>query len=262
MPTPLGAHSRQLADLRDLLTKRGRREQGRFAVEGATMLAEALDGGVRLEAVYATQGGYAELERAGLAGRLDCPIYLVPDRASDRLSALETPPGIVAVAPQQLRSLTELLTSGGPALLLAGIADPGNAGTLLRSAEIFGVESVLFAAGAVEPYNPKVVRASMGAIFRRRMGVVTAAELAEGAVRFGYAVVACDRSGVPAYEFAFPERVVIAVGHERRGVAGWLPGWDAAVSVPHAGGGESLNAGVAGSIVLYEFSRRPERRSR
>lgn len=262
MPTLLGVHSRTLADLRDLLTKRGRREQGRFAFEGGTMLAEALDGGVRPEAVYATRAGHGELERDGLAGRLDCPVYIVPDRALDRVSSLETTRGIVAVAPQRLCSLADLLASGGPALLLAGVADPGNAGTLQRSAEIFGVETVLFAADGVEPYNPKVVRASMGAIFRLRIGIASANELAEGAGRLGYAVVAADRSGVSVREFAFPERVIIAVGGERRGVAGWLTGWDAAVAIPHAGRGESLNAAVAGSIVLYEFSRRLESRSR
>lgn len=262
MPTPLGVHSRRLADLRALLTKRGRREQGRFAFEGGTMLAEALESGVQPEAVYATEAGHAELERDGLAARLDCPVYLVPDRALDRVSGLETPRGIVAVATQRLGGLADLLAGGGPALLLAGIADPGNAGTLLRSAEIFGVETVLFAANAVEPYNPKVVRASMGAIFRLRLGIATADELAKGAGGLGYAVVAADRSGVSVREFAFPERVILAVGHERRGVAGWLPRWDATVAIPHAGRGESLNAAVAGSIVLYEFSRRLERRSR
>jgi TrmH family RNA methyltransferase len=256
MPTTLGAHSPRLDAVRALLTKRGRRDQERFTFEGATLLGEALDSGVQPEAVYADDDGYRALREAGLEERLECPVFLVPGRALGRISDLETPPGIVAVAAQRLEPLDALLAAGGPALLLAGISDPGNAGTLLRSAEAFGVASVLFGKGAVEPYNPKVVRGSMGAIFRLRLGSVAPDEVVAAAERFGYAIVAADRDGVPLADFAFQERVIVAVGHERKGVAGWLPRWDSAVAIPQRGRGESLNAAVAGSIVLYEFERR------
>src|SRR6202042_2830174 len=110
---------------------------------------------------------------------------------------------------------------------------------------------VLFGSGTVEPYNPKVVRASMGAIFRLRVAPVTADALASLAEENRYSVVAADRSGEPLREFTFAPRSIIAIGGERRGVAGWLRTWDSAVAIPQIGAAESLNAAVAGSIVLY-----------
>jgi TrmH family RNA methyltransferase len=260
MPIPLGAHSPKLAEVRQLLTKRGRSGQRRFAFEGATLLGEALSSGVQPEAVYASEEAFRALERDGLAERLDQPVYLLAERALRRISDLDEPPGIVAVARQRLLTLDDLLGSGEPVLLLAGVADPGNAGTLLRSAEIFGVGCVLFGGDAVEPYNSKVVRASMGAIFRLRLAVASPGEVLAAASSHGYAIVAAGRGGVAARDFDFPDRMLMAVGSERHGVAGWLPYWDETVSIPHAGIGESLNAAVAGSIILYEFSQRAGRR--
>jgi RNA methyltransferase, TrmH family len=253
MVTALGAHSPKLTAVRGLLTKRGRREQQRFAFEGPTLLVEALDAGVPIEAVYATEIAYESMA-SETRNAVRCPVYLLGERALERISDVATPSGIVAVAPLRLEPADALLASGAPALLLAGLADPGNAGTLLRSAEIFGVQSILFAQGAVEPYNPKVVRAAMGALFRLRLAVLTDASVLDLAHAHRYVLVAEDRAGEALRTFTFPERTVVAVGHERHGVAGRLPGWDAAVAIPQVGGGESLNAAVAGSIVLYELA--------
>ena len=259
MPTALGTHSPKLDAVRDLRTPRGRREQARFAFEGSTLLAEAVAGRVALGEVYATEAGYASID-AALRGGIACPVYFISERAMARISDLETPPGLLATAPVRLAEASTLLAGGGPVLLLAGIADPGNAGTLLRSAEIFGLGAVLFGEDGVEPYNPKVVRGSMGAIFRLRIGSIAAASVAALAASAGYTVVATDRSGGPLPAFAFPDRLLLAVGNERRGVGGWLPGWDAAVAIPQPGAGESLNAAVAGSIVLYELAHGREAR--
>lgn len=250
--TTLGAHSPKLDSVRDLRTKRGRREQGLFAVEGPTMLAEALAAGLAPQAVYATD---ACLESLADRARFEDVLFRVPERAMARLSDLESPPGILAVLPIALAGLEDLLERGRPVVALAGVADPGNAGTLLRSAEIFGFAGAIFAADAVEPHNPKVVRASMGAIFRLEVAVAEPAGLLEVAGRHGYMVIAASREGEPLPGFRFPARAVIAIGHERRGVAAWLPRHDRSVSIPQSGQGESLNAAIAGSIILYAFSQ-------
>ena len=252
MVSVLGARSPKLEAVRDLRTTRGRREQGRFAFEGPTLLAEALEAGLPLEALYATQSAFEGLE-PGLRETLACPVYLIAPQALQRISDLEAPPGLVAVAQTRLLPVDDLLEGARAALLLAGVSDPGNAGTLVRSAEIFGVEAVLFAEGGVEPYNPKVVRAAMGAIFRERVGVVALDEVAAAAHRKGFRVIAADPQGAALHSFMFPERTLLAVGNERRGVAQLA--WDEAVAIPQLGRGESLNAAVAGSIALYEFSR-------
>jgi RNA methyltransferase, TrmH family len=254
MPTKLGAHSPRLEAVRALLTTKGRHAQGRFTIEGPTMLREAFASGTRLEAVYATDAAF---ERDPVLHQLDDGrVFIVPERALQRLSALQTPPGIVGVAPTTTMSLGALLARDGAVLALAGVNDPGNAGTLLRSAEIFGVRDIVFARGAVEPYHPKVVRASMGAIFRLALAVADGSELSAAASLAGRPIVAADLAGEPVCGFDFPDRLVLVVGHERRGVAGWLPRWDRRVTIPHAGKGQSLNAAVAGSIILYERIRR------
>jgi TrmH family RNA methyltransferase len=254
MPIALGAHSPKLDPVRALRSKEGRKEQQRYAIEGPTLLREALAGGRRPEAVYATEEAWAGFLRA--EPEPDIPVYIVPERALAKLSELETPPGILAVLPLGLEPVSGLFADPGPAVLLAGIADPGNAGTLLRSAEIFGISKAIFGRGSVEPHNPKVVRATMGALFRMRVAVAAPEELLEAARAGHFTVVAASREGLPLDGFHFPERVVVAVGNERSGVRGWLPRWDLGVAIPQPGGGESLNAAVAGSIIFYELSKR------
>ncbi len=217
------------------------------------MLREALAAGLTPEAVYATEWG---LERARSEGLdLEADAYLIPDRAMARISEVETPPGVVAVFVTALQSADRLLASGEPAILLAGVADPGNAGTLLRTAEIFGITGALFADGGVEPHNPKVVRATMGAFFRMRLASATPHEAVAAARTHGYTIVAAARNGVPLPDFRFPRQALLAVGNERRGIADWLPLWDASVAIPQRGGAESLNAAVAGGIIFYAFSQ-------
>lgn len=253
MPVPLGLHSAQLDDVRALRTKAGRREQQRFTVEGATMLEEALRAGARPDAVYVTDRGHDAL--GPLAAAVRDRLFLVPERAAGRLSDLETPPGVLGVFPWALEPLEAILATRRPGLVLAGVGDPGNAGTLLRSADIFGVGSAVFVQGTVEPYNPKVVRATMGAIFRLRLALAEPEALVAAAGDHGYSLVAAARNGTPLPEFRFPERCLIAIGNERHGVSESLPRRDLGVAIPQPGQGESLNAAIAGSIILYAFSQ-------
>jgi TrmH family RNA methyltransferase len=250
---PLGAHSPQLDAVRALRLKAGRREHGRFAVEGPTMLEEALRSGLTPEAIYATaEAAPAVTARADAP---DCPLYVVPDRALGRLSDVATPHhGLIAVFPLRLTDLEELLASGKPLALLSGVADPGNAGTLLRSAEIFGFGGTIFAGPAVEPHNPKVVRASMGAIFRHPIAVAERLGLYARARTAGYRVIATGPGGSPLPGYRFSLRSILAIGNERRGVGEGLDGWHDTVAIPQSGPGESLNAAVAGSIVFYAFA--------
>ncbi len=104
----------------------------------------------------------------------------------------------------QPRPLPELLGLPGLLLLLAGVADPGNAGTLVRAAEAFGAAGIIFGEGGVEPYHPKVVRAAMGSLFRLPHGTASAVELLAGASGTGRPVVAADRDGTPLPQYHVP----------------------------------------------------------
>ncbi len=253
MPVSLAAHAGALDDVRALRTKNGRREQGRFSVDGAVMLGEALAAGREPLAIYVTELGAKALEARAPA--LAARAFLVSDKTMARLSDLETPPGLLAVHTVRMTPLGELLAADEPVLVLAEIADPGNAGTMVRAAEIFGIERVVFATSGVEAHNPKVVRATMGAVFRARLAEATAEDVLSAARAHGYEIVAATSDGEPLPGFDFPARTMLAIGNERRGVSSWLPSYDRAVTIPQLGAGESLNAAIAGGILCYAFSQ-------
>ena len=153
-----------------------------------------------------------------------------------------------------LTGLTAALEGDGLVLALAGLNDPGNAGTLVRSAEAFGVRTVIFGRGGADPYHPKVVRATMGSLFRTTIAIADGAELVAAAAGAGRSLIALDLDGEPIDRFALPERAIIAVGNERHGVRSWLPHADRMITIPQYGGAESLNAAIAGSIALYALT--------
>ena len=254
MPTPLSPHNPRLEAIRELLTSRGRRAAGRFLAEGPTLLEEAERSGIAPLEIYGTgaaleRAGAARFEAAGIA------VFELPERTFARLSDLETPAGLLGLFPIPPSELAAILDRPGAVLLLAGVNDPGNAGTLVRSAEAFGAAGVLFGRGGADPFGPKVVRATMGSIFRVPVAQVEAEAVLAAAQASGRPVIATDVDGEDLGTAAIPANAILAIGNERRGVRDWLPRWDRAVRIPQRATTESLNAAVAGSIVLYESAR-------
>jgi len=260
MPTTLSAQNPRVAAARELLTPRGRRSQGRFAFEGPTLLAEAIAARLAIDELFVTPAAYAanELLRSVDPTRL----ALVSEATMARISDLTTPSGIVAIAARHLTTIETLLADEAPLLLLAGLNDPGNVGTLLRSAEAFGIGGVVLLSGGVDPYHPKVVRAAMGALFRLPIAVVDAAEFTArlGTVSPTRPFITATKEGRPLPSFSFPPRCIVGIGHERHGFTAGLPAADAEVGIPQHGAAESLNAAIAGSILCYALSIDEERR--
>jgi TrmH family RNA methyltransferase len=254
VPTLLSPHNPRIERVRELLAAKGRRAAGRFAAEGPTLLEEADRSGVAAREIYGTEAALARID----AGRYEAsgiPVYALAERSFSRISDLETPTGILGIFDLPVRTAAEVMALPGAVLLLAGVNDPGNAGTLVRSAEAFGAAGVLFGRGGADPYSPKVVRAAMGSIFRLPVAQVEAEEALAAAQASGRQVIAADLDGEDLDRATLPANAVLAVGNERRGVRDWLPRWDRAVRIPQRDEAESLNAAVAGSIVLYESSR-------
>ena len=253
MPTSLGAHNARIEFARELLTKKGRREHARFSFEGPTLLAEAIAAGTQVECIYATGAAYEESQAVRDAESRGIPVYVVDERIMRRISDVESPAGVIAVAPIALSGAAELLDEPGLVLALADLNDPGNAGTLLRTAEAFGVTRVIFGTRGAEPHLPKVVRAAMGAIFRLRIALATPADFK--AVQADWEVTGLAAHGEPLERLAWHRKAILAVGNERRGLEGWEAVCGRFGAIPMAGAAESLNAGVAGSIALYEASK-------
>lgn len=255
MARRLGDSARRLVAAHALLSAKGQREREHFLFEGASLLAEARASGVAIEEIFATQTAYDETPALQALDREGVAVWLVSSKAARRLSDVETPTGIAGVAQARFTPLGGLVASGRTVLVLAGISDPGNAGTLLRAAEAFGAGGVVFGRGGVHPFHPKVVRAAMGAIFRLPLALATPQSLSTAAREAGRSVEGLAAGG--ALEVAdLPAEPVIVVGQERRGLGAWEEACSRCFRIPMAGRAESLNAAVAGSIALYEASRK------
>jgi TrmH family RNA methyltransferase len=255
MATVTGAHADRVGRVRDLQTAKGRKEHGRFAFEGPTLLEEALRSGVAVEELYVTETVLASNARVRELDELGTPVFIVDDRTLRKISDLETPTGLVAVAPQPLGDPLAILR-GRLSLALADLNDPGNVGTLLRSAEAFGASGVILGRLGVDPYHPKVVRGAMGAIFRLPLAVATAEEFGRAVAAVGAQPIGLATSGPDLASVQLGTTTVLVVGHERRGLGSWEPSGMALGSIPMQGASESLNAAIAGSIGLYVLARR------
>ncbi len=242
--------------LRELHTRDGRREQGAFLIEGTRLVAEAVSASwPLLAALYDPERARGDAELAALVARIPGALQASP-RAIKHACDTVTPQGIVAAA--KLPVFPGTLEAAEPlALVMDGVADPGNAGTLLRSALGAGVRTVLVPRGSVDIFSPKVVRGGMGAHFRLRLGTdLSWGDIAKILGGDRQLVVAEARGETPYYGFDWRRPAALIVGGEAHG-----PSPEAAqlatgrVSIPLEAGVESLNAAVAGSVILFEAKR-------
>jgi TrmH family RNA methyltransferase len=176
----------------------------------------------------------------------------------ERISTTASPQPVLGVARSWSTALEDLPADVGRALVLVDVADPGNAGTLLRCAEGSGVGSVVFAGECVEPFNPKVVRASAGSIFRCPLAVDRDVEsVLADLVRRGLQVIGTDTDrGSPHFEADLAGPVALVLGNESHGlpteVAELVDAW---VHIPIEGSAESLNVAMAGTVLCFEALR-------
>lgn len=254
MAKTLGLHAERIARVRALQSAKGRREQRRFTFEGPTLLREAKSSDFPIDEVFCTAQAYEEQSALRDLESSALPIFIVPDRALAHMSDLTTPNGIVAVAPMRIQSIGERTAGGRIVLVLADINDPSNAGTLLRSADAFGCRSAVFGRLGVDPYHPKVVRGSMGAIFRVGLALGDPDELTNLTPRAH--VVGLSTQGGTLAEHSWNARTALVVGNERHGLGRWQTCCERLLAIPMIGHADSLSAAVAGSIALYEAAAR------
>jgi RNA methyltransferase, TrmH family len=237
------------------LKKRGfRDEDRRFLVEGAQAVGEALADD-RLDSLFVASDADPLAVRAARAG---VPVDVANGRVMERLTSTVTPQGVVGVAPFVDRSIREL-SGPGVVTILDEVRDPGNAGTILRSADAAGALGVVFAGSSVDPYNPKAVRASAGSIFHVPIVRGPATVEAVGSLRDGgFSIVAMDMHGEEdLFETELPASTAFVFGNEAHGLSeSALALADRRVRVPHVGRAESLNLAAAATVCLFEWVRR------
>lgn len=249
----------RLKELRKALAQPGRNERGLFAVEGPNLVAEALRAGLGVESIFiggndAATGFQSEHDLA------DLNVFLVPGDSLKSFLATETPQPVAALVKPPSWTWAHILGTGkvdSLILVLAGLQDPGNLGTIIRSAEAFGASGLVCLPGTVNAWNPKAVRASAGSMFR--VPVLTASEqealtnLREAGVRL-LTTTALGAEPADLADLAGP--VALLIGNEGNGVPADLAATaDGAIMIPCPGAVESLNAAVAASVLLYEASR-------
>jgi RNA methyltransferase, TrmH family len=252
----VGAHAERVARVRELKDAKGRREHGRFIFEGPTLLEEALRSGLPIEELYVGDSVYANNVRVRELDAEGTPVFIIDERTARKLSDLETTTGLIGVTRQRHAELAAILASRF-VLVLADLNDPGNVGTLLRSAEAFGATGVVLGRMGVDPYHPKVVRGAMGSLFRLPIAVASAEEFAAAADPA--VVVGLSAGGEDLAAVSAGSRTVLLVGHERRGLGPWEASAGRKIGIPMYGPAESLNAAVAGSVALYALSGRLSR---
>ena len=242
---PLCTHIRKLASSRSY-----RERQGQFLCDSPKLLEEALAHGGEVRTVIFT-------ERAAPGG-LPSQVrqVQVPPDVMGSLSPSQTPQGVLTVCALPERSLPKRL-EGRRYLVLDGVQDPGNVGTILRTADAFGADGLFLVNGCADLYNPKTVRATMGAVFRCPAWTCRLEEAehllrASGLPLYGTALRA-DTADVRAVDYS---RCALAVGSEGRGLsAQLLAACDGTVRIPMRAHCESLNAAIADAVVLWEAAR-------
>lgn len=257
-PEAIGARHPEAKRLRTLLRDpSARRAEGRFVLEGPRLVADALARSVPLDAVYFglnARRAFADLVDA--VGRAGVPMRDLKDGVLERLMTTRTPQPVLAVAPIPPSPALDAVAPG-LVVLTAGVADPGNLGTILRSAEAAGAVAVV-AAGGVDPWNPKVVRSSAGSVVGVPVVIVddVAPALASLRARGWRAFGAAGGADATYTGTDLTGSVVLVVGSEAHGIPDdVVAGLDALVRIPMAGAVESLNAAVAASVLLFEAAR-------
>ncbi|HSB86525.1 MAG TPA: RNA methyltransferase [Ilumatobacteraceae bacterium] len=224
--------------LRRLLGRRSSRyEEGAFVVEGLGLLTQALGAGWTIEGCYVAPDQSVDL---------DVPMHHLAPNVLERVASTESPQPVIAVVAMRPREVPSAATF---VLVADRLADPGNAGTIIRSAEAAGADAVVLTPGSVDPYNPKVVRASAGSLFRVPVVEADLGTLS-GFRRLGTSSHRGDLYTDPVYH----GRVAVVVGNEAHGLDE-----DAAVdqwiTIPHAGPAESLNVAMAATVLAFEVAR-------
>jgi len=252
------AQNRQVKDLRKAFSQGELTEDGHAAIESVRTLEEAIRSGLKFRAVFFSESG------KGRAGRLlpqlgaHVETLLLPYSIFESAVDTEAPQGVAALVKLKSHTLEDLFRAAAPLLVIAaGVQDPGNLGTLMRSAEAFGAAGVVVTEGTVTPLNPKAIRASAGSLFRLPVVQAKTLQLLPILASHGVRLLGTtSHKGVPLPEADLKGAVAVCIGNEGAGLPKeLLAKVESNLVIPHSDKVESLNAGIAASIILYEAAR-------
>ena len=237
---------KQIASLRQ---QKFRKELGLFVVEGRKMTEELLHSGFETVGLYATEAFLSDYPAFAEA-------QTVTEIQMQQMSGQDTPPGILAVV--RIPKQGEIKTTSRLVLALDGIANPGNMGTLIRTAEWFGIHDVVCSSDCVELWNPKVVQATMGSLFRVKVWATDLVTYLQKTKVNGKDVYGALLEGENLFQMQAKPEGILVIGSESHGIrTDVLPHITHPITIPRVGGSvtESLNAAVAGAILMAEMTK-------
>ena len=259
-----------LTRITSLTERKYRRREGLFRFDGRKLLLEALQADLPLFAVLLRESKVEEILSctAELALPEGCRTAVLPDELFDRISEEKSPDGVICVA-KSLDKIHKIITIDkretlkaqllpGKTLVLESVRDPGNLGTVIRTATAFGVANLVLSADCADLYHPRTIRAAMGTLFHRNVLVVE--DLADAvqvlATRGNVYAAALDANASRLGEVSFGTQDSVVVGNEGHGISPeTLAACTHTLYIPMEAGVESLNAGVAASVLLWELYR-------
>jgi TrmH family RNA methyltransferase len=259
-----GRHNALLKEIRQAFNTGDLTASGECAIEGFRIIEEAIRSGLKIRAVLVSESGKDRAARLLPQIASHVETALIPDKLFTSIVPSQTPQGVAALVQVRLHTLDDVVenSAAGPIVVIAGIQDPGNLGTILRSSEAFRAKGVLLGKGTVSRFNSKAVRASAGSIFRVPTVVDLDLKAAIPVLRARNIrlLATSSHKGTSLSQANLSGDVAVFVGNEGSGVEKRL--WsemDELIMIPHSPRVESLNVGIAASIVLYEAAeQRPQ----
>ena len=243
-----------------LSEKKYRDALGAYLIEGPNLVREALQQGVNVKFIFTGAGALDQqqelTEILKLAENSDSAVCVLSEDCFEKVSTTGTSQGIIAMAEKPNWQAGDLFAPGSNVLVLDRIQDPGNLGTLLRTAEATGFAGALLIKGGADPFGPKAVRAGAGCIFRFPLLLCeSAGEALSMLAEQRKKVRTAHMSGTPCYEADLAEDTALVIGNEGNGADTLFLKETETVTVPMAGRTESLNAAAAAAILMYESMR-------
>ncbi|HWY55117.1 MAG TPA: RNA methyltransferase [Terriglobales bacterium] len=254
-----GRHNALVKELRAAFARAELTPEGYCAIEGMRILEEAIRSGLKFKAVFfrASAENRADRLLPQLAAHVET--LLLPDKLFASAVPSETPQGVAALVRCKSFKPEDIVARShtGPLLAIVGVQDPGNLGTILRSAEAFGAAGILLGEGTVSPFNSKVIRASAGSVFRLPLAQTKLVSMLGQMRELGLRLVATSsHKGTPLDRANLTGPLAVFIGSEGAGLPrDLLAEMTESIAIQHSPSVESLNAGVAASIVLYEAAR-------
>lgn len=243
----------------ELKQKKYRQQRGEFLAEGLRTAEEAVAFKAARQIFYTATEDERTLKLLEQVASMQLKLTCVSEAVMKKIADTETPQGIIAVCRMQEQPLEQLLASGKLLLVLDRVGDPGNIGTMLRTADAAGVGGIILLKGTADIYAPKTVRSSMGSLFHVPvLSGVAEQEFIDNAKKAGYQLLVTALAGADnLYQADLKGRLAFVMGNEAGGVsASLLQQADKRVFIPMRGRAESLNVAMAAGIVMFEAMRR------